>query len=137
MYEVKRVESHLKCHLTSYIILFKELDYNITLVIISWVLQLIEKEIMVVPIRHVRHFLSYLMINKAEEALRDAMQAHTIINPEWSLAFYLQTAALLSLGIFDKDAHEMLEDAIFFGFQKENPLVCIDFVSILFCCLLA
>ncbi|KAF5797204.1 putative tetratricopeptide-like helical domain superfamily [Helianthus annuus] len=73
---------------------------------------------MVAPIRHVRRCLSYLMINKAEEALRDAMQAQ-IINPEWSLAFYLQTAALLSLGILDKDAHEMLEDAIFLDSQRK------------------
>ncbi|XP_076898880.1 serine/threonine-protein kinase BSK5-like, partial [Bidens hawaiensis] len=70
----------------------------------------IESGTMVSPTMYVRRCLSYLMINKAQEALGDAMQAQ-VINPDWSTALYLQSAALFSLGM-DKDAHEMLKDAV-------------------------
>lgn len=65
---------------------------------------------MVSPTMYVRRCLSYLMNNKAQEALGDAMQAQ-VINPDWSTALYLQAAALFSLGM-DNDARETLKDAV-------------------------
>ncbi|KMZ58083.1 Protein kinase-like protein [Zostera marina] len=55
-----------------------------------------------------RRCLSYLMTNMLQEALGDAMQAHEI-SPKWPAAFYLQAAALLSLGM-EADAQETLKD---------------------------
>jgi len=43
-----------------------------------------------------------------QEALGDAMQAQ-VISPEWPTAYYLQAAALSSLGM-DKDAQETLRE---------------------------
>ena len=43
-----------------------------------------------------------------QEALGDAMQAQ-VVNPEWPTAFYLQAAALKSLGM-ENDAQETLKD---------------------------
>lgn len=48
------------------------------------------------------------MNDKPQEALGDAMQAQ-VASPEWGTAFYLQAAALYSLGM-DKDARETLKD---------------------------
>lgn len=70
----------------------------------------IEGGTMVSPTMYVRRCLSYLMNNKAQEALGDAMQAQ-VINPDWSTALYLQAAALFSLGM-DNDARETLKDAV-------------------------
>ncbi|KAK1412838.1 hypothetical protein QVD17_34375 [Tagetes erecta] len=61
------------------------------------------------PTMYVRRCLSYMMINKMDEALRDAIQAE-VIDPERSTALYLQAACLFSLGM-DKDAHEVLKEA--------------------------
>ncbi|PPD87453.1 hypothetical protein GOBAR_DD15620 [Gossypium barbadense] len=63
---------------------------------------------MISPTVFARRCLCYLMNNMAQEALGDAMQAQ-VISPEWSTAFYLQAAALFSLGM-DNDAQETLKD---------------------------
>lgn len=70
--------------------------------------QFIEGGTMVSPTVFARRCLSYLMNEMPQEALGDAMQAQ-VINPEWPTAFYLQAAALFSLGM-DTDAQETLKD---------------------------
>lgn len=70
--------------------------------------QFIEDGTMVSPTVFARRCLSYLMSNMLQEALADAMQAQ-VVSPEWPTAFYLQAAALFSLGM-DNDAHETLKD---------------------------
>lgn len=63
---------------------------------------------MISPTVFARRCLCYLMSNKPQEALGDAMQAQ-VVSPEWSTAFYLQAAALFSLGM-EYDAKETLKD---------------------------
>ncbi|KAK5818361.1 serine/threonine-protein kinase BSK5-like isoform X1 [Gossypium arboreum] len=63
---------------------------------------------MVSPTVFVRRCLCYMLCDMPQEALGDAMQAQ-VISPEWPTAFYLQAAALFSLGM-DKDALETLKD---------------------------
>ncbi|KAL6203333.1 hypothetical protein ACLB2K_027033 [Fragaria x ananassa] len=63
---------------------------------------------MISPTVFARRCLCYLMNDMAQEALGDAMQA-LVINPEWPTAFYLQAAALKSLGM-ENDAQETLKD---------------------------
>ncbi|XVF68886.1 hypothetical protein PTKIN_Ptkin11bG0037100 [Pterospermum kingtungense] len=63
---------------------------------------------MVSPTVYARRCLCYLMNDMPQEALGDAMQAQ-VISPEWPTAFYLQAAALFSLGM-DNDAQETLKD---------------------------
>ncbi|KAK9755683.1 hypothetical protein RND81_01G043100 [Saponaria officinalis] len=70
--------------------------------------QFIDDGTMVSPTVFARRCLSYLMSNKLQEALADAMQAQ-VVSPEWPTAFYLQAAALFSLGM-DNDAQETLKD---------------------------
>ncbi|GKA54964.1 serine/threonine-protein kinase BSK5-like protein [Tanacetum coccineum] len=68
----------------------------------------IEIGTMVSPTVYARRCLCYLMNNKAQEALGDAMQAQ-VASPDWPLALYLQAASLFSLGM-ENDAREMLKD---------------------------
>ncbi|MBA0678597.1 hypothetical protein Goari_019934 [Gossypium aridum] len=68
----------------------------------------IDSETMVSPTVLARRWLCYMMNNMPQEALGDAMQAQ-VISPEWPAAFYLQAAALFSLGM-DNDAKETLKD---------------------------
>ncbi|GKB57213.1 probable serine/threonine-protein kinase BSK3 [Tanacetum coccineum] len=68
----------------------------------------IEIGTMVSPTVYARRCLCYLMNNKAQEALGDAMQAQ-VASPDWPIALYLQAAALFSLGM-ENDAREMLKD---------------------------
>lgn len=63
---------------------------------------------MISPTAFARRCLSYLMNEMPQEALGDAMQAQ-VVSPEWPTAFYLQAAALFSLGM-DNDARETLKD---------------------------
>lgn len=63
---------------------------------------------MISPTAFARRCLCYLMNDMSQEALGDAMQAQAI-NPEWPTAFYLQVAALKSLGM-ENDAEETLKD---------------------------
>ncbi|KAG6437858.1 hypothetical protein SASPL_102788 [Salvia splendens] len=66
----------------------------------------------------VRRALSYLMIEQAELALRDAMQAQVCL-PEWPMAFYMQALALSKLGM-ETDAQDMLNDGASFEAKKQN-----------------
>ncbi|CAN6559472.1 unnamed protein product [Malus baccata var. baccata] len=58
------------------------------------------------PTMLVRRCLCYLLSDKAQEALRDGQEA-LAEKREWPTAFYLQAAALKSLGM-DNDAEEIL-----------------------------
>ncbi|KAI3910499.1 hypothetical protein MKW92_019030 [Papaver armeniacum] len=73
---------------------------------------------MVSPTVFARRCLSYLMNDMPQEALGDAMQAQ-VISPEWSTAFYLQAAALFSLGM-DTDAQETLKDGTTLEAKKNS-----------------
>lgn len=53
--------------------------------------------------------LCYLMNNKSQEALSDAVNAQAQ-SPDWPTAFYLQAAALFSLKM-NEVAQETLKDA--------------------------
>ncbi|KAH9609754.1 hypothetical protein KSS87_012744 [Heliosperma pusillum] len=70
--------------------------------------QFIDDGTMVSPTVFGRRSLCYLMNNMHQEALADAMQAQ-VVSPEWPTTFYLQAAALFSLGM-DNDAKETLKD---------------------------
>ncbi|KAK8306652.1 hypothetical protein V6Z11_D03G140700 [Gossypium hirsutum] len=70
--------------------------------------EFIDSETMVSPTVLARRCLCYMMNDMPQEALGDAMQAQ-VISPEWPAAFYLQAAALFSLGM-DNDAKETLKD---------------------------
>lgn len=70
--------------------------------------EFIEDGTMVSPTVFARRSLCYLMNNKPQEALADAMQSQ-VVSPDWPSAFYLQAAALFSLGM-DNDARETLKD---------------------------
>ncbi|KAF3454611.1 hypothetical protein FNV43_RR05059 [Rhamnella rubrinervis] len=63
---------------------------------------------MISPTVFARRCLCYLMSDMPQAALGDAMQAQ-VVNPEWPTAFYLQVAALKSLGM-ENDAQEILKD---------------------------
>ena len=56
----------------------------------------------------VRRCLCYLMTDRAEEALKDSMNALGL-HHVWPTAFYLQAAALKFLGM-DNDAQEILKE---------------------------
>ncbi|KAK8966676.1 putative serine/threonine-protein kinase [Platanthera guangdongensis] len=60
------------------------------------------------PTVFTRRCLSHQMNDMPQEALGDAMQAR-VISPEWHIAYYLQAAALISLGM-DEDAEDSLKD---------------------------
>ncbi|KAI3806432.1 hypothetical protein L1987_22337 [Smallanthus sonchifolius] len=66
---------------------------------------------------YVRRCLCYLMIDNAQEALADATQAREM-HPIWSVALYIQAAALFSLGM-EEDAREMLKDAVLLDEKAE------------------
>ncbi|KAK1420837.1 hypothetical protein QVD17_22728 [Tagetes erecta] len=84
---------------------FKAKDYNAA---IESYTNFIDNGTMISPTVYARRCLCYLMNNKAQEALGDAMQAQ-VASPNWSTALYLQAAALFSLGM-ENDAREMLKD---------------------------
>nr|CAD1817680.1 unnamed protein product [Ananas comosus var. bracteatus] len=75
---------------------------------IEYYTQFIDTGTMISPTVLARRCLSYLMSNMLQEALGDAMQAQ-VVSPEWPTAYYLQAAALLSLGM-ESDAQEILKD---------------------------
>lgn len=60
-----------------------------------------------------------------QEALGDAMQAQ-VVSPDWSTAFYLQAAALFSLGM-DNDARETLKDGTSLEAKRNRKWKCIGF----------
>ncbi|KAG9454525.1 hypothetical protein H6P81_007429 [Aristolochia fimbriata] len=80
--------------------------------------QFIDGGTMVSPTVFARRCLSYLMSDMPQEALADAMQAQ-VVSPEWATAFYLQAAALFSLGM-DNDAQETLKDGTALETQKNS-----------------
>uniref|UniRef100_A0A9I9DE57 non-specific serine/threonine protein kinase n=1 Tax=Cucumis melo TaxID=3656 RepID=A0A9I9DE57_CUCME len=61
------------------------------------------------PTVYARRSICYLLCDKPDAALRDAMQAQ-LVHPEWPIAFYLQAVALVKLGM-QKDAADMLNEA--------------------------
>ncbi|XAR60680.1 Non-specific serine/threonine protein kinase [Bertholletia excelsa] len=75
---------------------------------IDFYTQFIDQGTMISPTVFARRCLCYLMNNMPQEALGDAMQAQ-VLSPDWSAAFYLQSAALFKLGM-DNDASETLKD---------------------------
>ncbi|KAJ8624351.1 hypothetical protein MRB53_032881 [Persea americana] len=80
--------------------------------------QFIDGETMVSPTVFARRCLSYLMNDMPQEALGDAMQAQ-VVSPDWPTAFYLQAAALFSLGM-DDDARETLKDGTSLEAKKNS-----------------
>ncbi|ONK79672.1 uncharacterized protein A4U43_C01F8860 [Asparagus officinalis] len=70
--------------------------------------QFIDVGTMVSPTVFARRCLSYLMSDMPQQALNDATQA-LVISPTWPTAFYLQAAALFSLGL-ENEAREALKD---------------------------
>ncbi|XP_062085089.1 serine/threonine-protein kinase BSK5-like [Humulus lupulus] len=84
---------------------FRSKDYAIA---IDSYTKFIDGGTMISPTAFARRCLCYLMNDMSQEALGDAMQAQ-VINPEWPTAFYLQAAALKSLGM-ENDAEETLKD---------------------------
>lgn len=82
--------------------------------------QFIDGGTMVSPTVFARRCLSYLMNDMPQEALGDAMQAQ-VVSPEWPTAFYLQAAALFSLGM-DDDARETLKDGTSLDAKKTGKI---------------
>ncbi|KAK1321588.1 putative serine/threonine-protein kinase [Acorus calamus] len=80
--------------------------------------QFIDGGTMISPTVFARRCLSYLMNDKPQEALGDAMQAQ-VVSPEWSTAYYLQAAALFGLGM-DTDAQETLKDGTLLEARKNR-----------------
>lgn len=90
---------------------FRSRDFATAL---AYYTEFIEAGTMVSPTAFARRSLCYLISNKPQEALADAMQAQ-VVSSDWPTAFYLQAAALFSLGM-DNDAQETLKD----GFSMES-----------------
>ncbi|KAK6935782.1 Serine-threonine/tyrosine-protein kinase, catalytic domain [Dillenia turbinata] len=70
------------------------------------------------PTVYARRCLCYLMNDMAQEALADAMQAQ-VMSPDWSTAFYLQAAALFTLGM-DNDARDVLKEGTSLEFKTQK-----------------
>jgi tetratricopeptide (TPR) repeat protein len=75
---------------------------------IYFMVQFIDNGAMISPTVLARRCLSYLTGNMAQEALGDALQAQ-VVSPDWPTSYYLQAAALLSLGR-ESEAQESLKD---------------------------
>ncbi|XP_073147932.1 serine/threonine-protein kinase BSK5-like [Henckelia pumila] len=84
---------------------FREKDFKTA---ISCYTKFINGGALVSPTVIARRSLCYLMENKLQEALADALQAQ-ISSPDWPVALYLQAAALFSLGM-DNDARKTLSE---------------------------
>lgn len=70
------------------------------------------------PTVYARRCICYLEKNMPQEALADATQAQAL-SPDWPIAFYLQAAALLKLGM-QKDAEETLRDGSHLEAKKKR-----------------
>ena len=68
----------------------------------------------------VRRCLCYLMCDRAEEALKDSMNALKL-HHLWYTAFYLQVAALKILGM-DNDAQEILKEGASLEAMKKQKV---------------
>ena len=64
---------------------------------------------MISPTVYARRCLSYLVNEMPQEALGDAVQAQGV-SPDWHIAFYLQAAALFTLGM-ENEAQIALKEA--------------------------
>ncbi|XP_047051574.1 probable serine/threonine-protein kinase BSK3 [Lolium rigidum] len=84
---------------------FRQKDFSMAIGCYS---QFIDVGTMISPTIYARRCLSYLMNDKPQQALNDAVQALAIF-PTWPTAFYLQAAALFSLGK-EKEAREALQE---------------------------
>ena len=73
---------------------------------------------MISPTVFARRCLCYLMNDMPQEALGDAYQAK-VISPEWPTVFYLEAAALFSLGM-DNDAQKTLKDGTNLEAKKKD-----------------
>lgn len=82
------------------------------------IMQFIDGGTMISPTVFARRCLCYLMSDMPQAALGDAMQAQ-VVNPEWPTAFYLQAAALKSLGM-ENDALEILKDGVSLESKKHR-----------------
>ena len=71
-------------------------------------MQFINGGAIVSPTVFARRSLAHLLTDQPNPALRDAMQAQ-YVNPEWPIAFYLQSVALAKLNM-EKEAADMLEE---------------------------
>ena len=85
---------------------------------------------MISPTVFARRCLCYLMSEMPQEALGDAMQAQ-VISPDWPTAFYLQSAALFSLGM-DNDAQESLKDGTSLETKKHRSNINVT-LTLMFC----
>ncbi|XP_078180638.1 serine/threonine-protein kinase BSK5-like isoform X3 [Carex rostrata] len=75
---------------------------------IDYYSQFIDNGAMISPTVFARRCLSYIMSNMLQEALGDALQAQ-VVSPDWPTSYYLQAAALLSLGK-ESEAYDSLKD---------------------------
>ncbi|CAN1237056.1 Serine/threonine-protein kinase BSK3 [Linum grandiflorum] len=85
---------------------FKQKDFKEA---INFYTQFIDAGTMASPTVHARRSLSYLMTDRPQEALSDAMQAQ-VISPVWHVASYLQAVALSALGR-ENEAQMALKEA--------------------------
>lgn len=81
-------------------------------------MQFIDNGAMISPTVFARRCLSYLMSNMLQEALGDALQAQ-VVSPDWPTSYYLQAAALLSLGR-ESEAQESLKDGAAFEAKSKS-----------------
>ncbi|KAJ3680762.1 hypothetical protein LUZ60_015251 [Juncus effusus] len=85
---------------------------------IDYYTQFIDSGTMISPTVFARRCLSYLTTNMSQEALGDAMQGQ-VVAPDWPTAYYLQAAALISLGM-ESDARESLRDGAMVKMRRAN-----------------
>ncbi|PKA48632.1 putative serine/threonine-protein kinase [Apostasia shenzhenica] len=85
---------------------------------IDYYTQFINGKTMISPTVFARRCLSYLITEMPQKALGDAMNA-LAISAEWPTAYYLQAAALFSLGM-DKDAQDILNEASLLEVRTNN-----------------
>lgn len=83
-------------------------------------LQFIDVGTMVSPTVFARRSLSYLMNERPQEALNDAMQAQ-VISPVWHIASYLQATALIALGRENEGQVALKEGTVLEEKRNENP----------------
>lgn len=84
---------------------FREKDFRAA---IDCYTQFVDLGSVVSPTVLARRSLAYLLMDKPDAALGDAMQALTA-SPQWPTAYYLQAAALTKLG-HHEDAEEMMRE---------------------------
>ncbi|KAF5197790.1 Kinase family protein [Thalictrum thalictroides] len=96
---------------------FRHKDFGVA---IDCYTQFIDAGTMVSPTVYARRCLSYLMSDKPQEALNDAVQAQ-VISPVWPTASYLQAAALSNLGM-ENEAQAALKDGSALEVKKNSMM---------------